>query len=364
MPRRGRQPARWLRESHAVGSIGYWSRRYLEWLRVRHYAEDTIKNRTVYLGMFLRWCEARALGRPEEVTKPILERYQRHLFYYRKNDGRPLSFRSQHGRLVTVRAFFKWLAKENVLLSNPASEIELPRLERRLPRAVLTISEAERVLAVPDVNDPLGLRDRTILEVLYGTGMRRKELVGLRLYDLDPERGTMLIRLGKGNKDRMVPVGERAMRWIETYLRDARPKLVMPPDDAVLFVSHMGDAMLPNRLTELVRDHVNASGVKKKGSCHLFRHTMATLMLEGGAEIRFIQEMLGHADVSTTQLYTQVSIQKLKEIHAATHPGAMLAKRKHDAGDDEREGAMDAAELLAVLDDEAGEEESEATPRP
>ena len=122
--------------------------------------------------------------------------------------------------------------------------------------------------------------------------------------------------------------------------------------------------MIPNRLTELVRDHVNASGVKKKGSCHLFRHTMATLMLEGGADIRFIQEMLGHAELSTTQLYTQVSIQKLKEIHAATHPGAMLAKREReagDAGDEEREGAMGAAELLAVLEDEAGEEEGEAT---
>ncbi len=122
--------------------------------------------------------------------------------------------------------------------------------------------------------------------------------------------------------------------------------------------------MIPNRLTELVRDHVNASGVNKKGSCHLFRHTMATLMLEGGADIRYIQEMLGHAELSTTQIYTQVSIHKLKEIHAATHPGAMLAKRERetgDAGDEEREGAVDEAELLAVLEDEADEEEGEAT---
>ena len=227
---------------------------------------------------------------------------------------------------VSGRPFFKWLAKHNVLPSNPASELELPRLERRLPRAVLSIAEAERVLAVPDVDDPLGLRDRAILETLYSTGMRRKELAGLRLYDFDPERGTMLIRLGKGHKDRMVPVGQRAIRWIDVYLCDARPKLVTPPDEGALFVSHTGEAMIPNRLTELVRDHVNASGVNKKGSCHLFRHTMATLMLEGGADIRFIQEMLGRAELSTTQLYTQGE-----------------------------------AELLAVLEDEADEEEGEAT---
>ena len=340
MARRAKQPPRWLRESHAVGSLGYWARRYLEWMRVRHYADDTVKNRTVYLGLFLRWCEARALVRPEEITKPMLERYQRHLFYYRRDDGRPLSFRSQHGRLVTVRALFKWLARQNVLLSNPASELELPRLERRLPRAVLSIAEAERVLAVPDVREPFGLRDRAIMEVLYATGMRRKELIGLCLYDFDPERGTMLVRLGKGNKDRMVPVGERAIAWVETYLRDARPKLVTPPDESVLFVSQLGDALAPNRLTELVRNYVNASDVGKKGSCHLFRHTMATLMLEGGADIRFIQEMLGHAELSTTQIYTQVSIKKLKEIHSATHPSARVSRERAvaaDAGDDDAE---------------------------
>ena len=164
-----------------------------------------------------------------------------------------------------------------------------------------------------------------------------------------------LLRVGVGRFHLLVE------RVLDGDLRDARPKLVTPPEEGALFVSHTGEAMIPNRLTELVRDHVNASGVNKKGSCHLFRHTMATLMLEGGADIRFIQEMLGRAELSTTQLYTQVSIQKLEEIRAATHPGAMLAKRERETGSEERDGATDAAELLAALDDEADEEEGETS---
>jgi integrase/recombinase XerD len=349
--RRRRHALRWSEASHPPGTLGHWGRRYLEWLRVKHYSEATVKGREVYLGFFLRWCETRALARPEEVTKPMLERYQRHLFYYRKEDGRPLSFRSQHGRLVAVRALFRWLTKHNVLLYNPASELELPRLERRLPKHVLTAREAERVLGAPDVGEPLGLRDRAMLEVLYSTGIRRRELLGLSLYDFDAERGTLLVRHGKGRKDRMVPIGERAIRWVETYLREVRPGLVVPPDEGVIFLSHLGEPIAPGRLTEIVRDYVNAAAVGKKGSCHLFRHTMATLMLEGGADIRFIQQMLGHAELSTTQLYTQVSIKKLQDIHRATHPAAAGGAMPLSKVAGEEEGV---AALLAA--DEEGEQ--------
>lgn len=350
--RKNRHALRWSEASQPPGTIGYWGRSYLEWLRVKHYSEVTVKNREVYLGFFLAWCEARALERPEEVTKPMLERYQRHLFYYRKENGRPLSFRSQHGRLVAVRAFFRWLAKQNVLLYNPASELELPRLEKRLPKHVLTAREAERVIAAPDVGEPLGLRDRAMLEVLYSTGIRRRELLGLELYDFDAERGTLLVRHGKGGKDRMVPIGERAIRWVETYLAEVRPGLVVPPDEGVIFVSHLGEPITPSRLTEIVRGYVNAAAVGKKGSCHLFRHTMATLMLEGGADIRFIQQMLGHAELSTTQLYTQVSIKKLQDIHRATHPAATTMRPLRKVADEAA-----AEEVTSLLAAEATEEE-------
>lgn len=172
------------------------------------------------------------------------------------------------------------------MLHNPASEIELPWAERRLPRPALTAAEAELALAQPDPNDPLGVRDRAILEALYSTGIRRSELAAL-----------------------------------------ARPKLALGDDDGTLFLTADGEPFSLDRLTQLASRHVKASGVPKTGACHLFRHTMATLMLEGGANIRYIQAMLGHARLDTTQIYTQVTIRALQAIHAAPPP----ARRREPA---------------------------------
>jgi integrase/recombinase XerD len=235
---------------------------------------------------------------------------------------------------------------------------------------------------VPDVGDAIGLRDRAILETLYSTGIRRMEVMNLLVYDLDAERGTLMVRQGKGKKDRMVPIGERAIAWIARYVSDARPQLVMPPDEGVLFLTQEGESLSPNRLTQLVRDYVNAAEVGKTGACHLWRHTCATLMLEGGADIRYIQEMLGHVELSTTQIYTQVSIRRLKAVHALTHPSAKLdrptksttaangasdktaedhpplvAYREHDdAAPRVSSGEPSTTDLLAALDAEAHEE--------
>jgi len=195
---------------------------------------------------------------------------------------------------------------------------------------VLTEIEAEKVLAAVDVREPMGIRDRAILETLYSTGIRRMELIGLALTDLDTERGTLLVRQGKGKKDRMVPIGERAIAWLEKYLAEVRPELAVPPDDGTIFLTNMGEALSPNRLTQLVRGYEDAADIGKRGACHLFRHTMATLMLENGADIRFIQQMLGHVSLTSTQIYTQVSVKKLKEVHTATHPASL-----HKIGDGE-----------------------------
>lgn len=319
---------------------------YLEALRVRNYSEATIASREHHLREFIHWAEERGLTRPTEVTKPTLERYQRWLYHYRKKNGQPLSFRSQHGCLVPVRALFKWLCRQNLLLANPAADLDLPRAEKRLPRHVLTAGEAERVLAMPDVSSPLGQRDRAILETLYSTGMRRMELLGLKLYDLDAERGTVFIRQGKGKKDRMIPMGDRAFSWVRRYLEEGRPQLVLSPDDGTVFLTNVGLVFEANRLTQMVRDYVDAAQVGKTGSCHMFRHTCATLMLEGGADIRFIQQMLGHAKLETTQIYTQVSIRQLKEVHTRTHPARL---------------ALD-TELAAELAEEASEDEAELAP--
>lgn len=327
MPRRGERKVRRL-PGDPLDRYGFagMGREYLEWMAVKNYSPRTIENRHLYLGYFIAWCHERGVDRPQEVTKPILERYARWLYHLRREDGRPLSFRAQHSRLVAVRAFFKWAARQNFLLFNAASELELPKLEQRLPKAVLTASEADQILNQPDVGDVLGLRDRAILEVLYSTGIRRAEIIGLGRYDLDVDRGTVMVRQGKGRKDRMIPIGDRALAWVDRYLLEVRPELVVEPEDGALFLTHEGTTFAPSRMTQLVRGYVMAADVGKSGACHLFRHTMATLMLEGGADIRFIQQMLGHAKLETTQIYTQVSIRQLKSIHSATHPGAGLGR--------------------------------------
>jgi len=298
-------------------------------MEVTNYAEATIRNRYVYLRYFVAWCEERDITRPAEVSRAVLERYQRYLYHYRKDNGDPLSFRSQSLRLSSLKAFFNHLAKHHMILYNPSSEIELPKQEKRLPRNVMTRKEAETVLNVPDTFEPLGLRDRAMLEVVYCTGMRRMELSGLKLYDIDAERGTIMIRRGKGRKDRMVPLSERALAWIEKYVAQVRPELVLDPDDGTLFLTADGLGFGLTRITQLVRNYVAAARIGKMGSCHMFRHTMATLMLENGADVRVIQQLLGHAKLETTQIYTQVSIRMLKRVHDKTHPAAKL-KRNQD----------------------------------
>jgi len=345
-----------LADRHDPQGLAAFVVRYLEWLRIHNYAEPTVKNREFYLGFFVHWCIERGLTQPREITKPILERYQRSLYHLRKANGAPLSFRGQHARLVPIRSWFKWMTRQNYLLYNPASELELPRLEQRLPKHVLTKSEVEQVMNQPEVSEPMGVRDRAILETFYSTGMRRSELMGLSVFDLDRERGTVMIRLGKGKKDRMIPIGERALAWIDRYQDEVRGQLVIGRDHATLFLTNTGEPFTPNRLTQMVRTYIQAANIGKSGSCHLFRHTMATLMLENGADIRYIQAMLGHAELSTTQIYTQVSIRKLKEIHTATHPGKVRTARTTDAATAAEGDVPSASDLLNSLAAEAAEE--------
>jgi integrase/recombinase XerD len=297
---------------------------WLEALQVRGLSERTVETSRSHVEQFILWCEERAISRPGEVTRPILERYQRQLLSARKPDGKPLSHATRSGRLTALRNWFRWLTRRNRIAFNPASELKLPWVEKRLPRSVLTAEESDAVLAQPDSGTVLGLRDRAILETFYSTGIRRSELARLKLWDVDPRRGTVSIRRGKGGKDRVVPVGERALFWIGKYLDEARPPLARGGDECVLFLNSFGEPIEPGYLTSLTADYVKAAGLSKSGSCHLFRHTCATLMLENGADIRFIQQLLGHSDLSTTQVYTQVSLGALKAIHEATHPGARL----------------------------------------
>jgi integrase/recombinase XerD len=326
---------------------------FLGWCASRNYAEQTTLQRDTAIRRFIRWCKERSIDRPQDVTRPILERYRRHLYHYRKENGEPLSFATQQQRLLPLRAFFKWLSKENHILWNPASELELPRVRRRLPAHILSPEEVERMMAVAMIQGgEKALRDRAILETLYSTGLRRTELSRLKLYDVDLKNGSLFVGHGKGDKDRYVPLGARAVQWIRCYLDEARPSLVIEPDGGYVFLHEFGEPFEKGRLSDLVKKHLRAAGIDKPGACHLFRHAMATQMLENGADIRFIQMILGHAQLTTTEIYTHVSITKLKEVHALTHPAEQERRQR-------RVNAIvadDAEELLTALaadDDDA-----------
>jgi integrase/recombinase XerD len=304
--------------------------RFLEWFASRGYSPRTTDIRADALRRFLRFCVERGIQRPQDVTRPILERYRRHLYHYRKDNGEPLSFATQQQRLIPLRAFFRWLARENYILANPASELELPRVHRRLPAHILSREEVEAVLAQTLLHGELGIRDRSMLETLYSSGIRRSELINLKLYDLDLRNGSLLVRLGKGQKDRYVPLGARAIQWLKRYLEEVRPELVIEPDEGHAFLHEFGEPFSKNRLSDMVKKYLRAAGVAKPGAAHLFRHAMATHMLENGADIRFIQAILGHAQLTTTEIYTHVTIAKLKEAHTpqSGRSAQLLSRRR------------------------------------
>src|SRR5690348_16373788 len=178
---------------------------FLAWMRIRNTAEYTQYHRRACVGRFIRWASESGVADPREVTRPLLESYQRYLYYYRQRNGEPLTFSTQYSWLVPVRTWFRWLVRSNHILSNPACDLEMPKVEKRLPRAVLTMEEVERVLQQPDIDKPLCLRDRAILETFYSTGIRRGELMHLKVYNLDRDRGTLSVWQGKGKKDRIIP---------------------------------------------------------------------------------------------------------------------------------------------------------------
>lgn len=327
MPRRGRsKKEKSLGDTTDPRGLPFHGEAFLRTLTERHFSWRTVRTRRWNLRHFFSWLGDRNITRPADVTRDILDRYRTHVFHeVRRSDGRPKGPESQVHRLVAVTSFFSWLVRRNELLANPASELDLPRVPHRLPRNVLSVEDAERVLAQADPTSTLGLRNRAMLEVLYSTGIRRSELIRLREEDIDRVRGTLFVHEGKGKKDRVIPIGERALLWVDKYLEGSRPLLATMTrrggsgDDGALFLSSWGGTLGDNTVSMMVRHHVQAAGVAH-GSCHLFRHTMATQMLEHGADVRFIQAMLGHENLSTTQIYTKVAILKLKQVHSQTHP--------------------------------------------
>ncbi len=228
-----------------MGSISSDIDDYLGWMRVHNYANTTVLSRTYYLGYFAAYAASSGIEVSEAVTLEDVLGYQHQLFLYRKADGSPLSFATQMQRLVPVTQLFSWLRRQGRIAVNPAADVVMPRPDRTLPEATLTVTEMTGLMAAADVNTALGLRDRAVMEVFYSTGMRRAELIALSARDVDFERGTIFVRCGKGGKDRYVPVGERALFWTRLYLDLVRPAFVADRYPEHLFLSSVGTPLCP-----------------------------------------------------------------------------------------------------------------------
>ncbi|MBI5454245.1 MAG: site-specific tyrosine recombinase XerD [Deltaproteobacteria bacterium] len=234
-----------------------------------------------------------------------------------KDDG--LSVRSYTRALIALRAFYKFLVKKGHVRLSPCTSIDIPKAQRKLPE-FLKFEEVERLLSAPKPDAPLGSRDKAMLEVLYATGLRVSELVTLKLNDLSLQAG-YLTAFGKGSKERIVPLGEAALIWLKRYLDEARPVILKKRQNKFLFVTARGTRMTRQNFWVIIKNAALIAGIdKRKIKPHIIRHSFATHLLEGGADLRLVQAMLGHADISTTQIYTHITNERLKNLHKSKHP--------------------------------------------
>jgi integrase/recombinase XerD len=225
-----------------------------------------------------------------------------------------------HRKSACLRSFYRHLRRDGLLDTDPTATLSTPRRSRKLPH-VLTRGEIEKLLSQPRGTEPAALRDRALLEVMYACGLRASEAIGLELMDIDLQEGVLRAR-GKGSKERVVPIGQAALKALRIYLERGRPGLVKGAPEAHLFVNFRGGSLTRQGLYKIVRRHATTAGLAERMSPHTLRHTFATHLLSGGCDLRSVQEMLGHADVSTTQLYTHLSSERLKDVYFRAHPRA------------------------------------------
>jgi len=315
--------------------------RYFAHLRMNNWAAETIRGKAYYIGIFLRWAGERGVSCVSEFTPELLQAFRRYLFHRpNQRTGRPLTFKTQACYLASVRDWCGWLLEQHWIDNDPSLKLTLPKEEKTLPANFLSVDEVETLLNSVDLSTPVGLRDRAILETFYSTGIRRGELVKLDIDDLNAASRLLMIRQGKGRKDRVVPIGVRALDWIAKYLADARPVFAESavddePNCDALFLTTIGRRFHPNVLSQIVREYLDGAGIQKKGSCHMLRHTTATVMLNGGADLRSLQTLLGHEKLNTTQIYTHVTITELRKVHDRTHPARPDAKPGKNGSSDE-----------------------------
>jgi len=275
-------------------------------------SKNTIEAYSHGLSRFLNHLREKGVQEVEEISKFHVRGF---LLTLRKRD---LSTRTIVRNLVAIRTFFKFLVQEGILEVNPIENLESPKVAKTLPE-ILNLKEIEHLLERPDLQTPLGRRDRAMLEMLYATGMRVSELTQLPTHQVNLEGGYVLL-YGKGSKERIVPLGSEAMKWVTLYLRESRGILAKGRESPFLFINRSGKAMSRQRFWKSLKDYARRAGLRKRITPHLLRHSFASHLLERGADLRSVQMMLGHADISTTQIYTHVTGERLKKIHQQYHP--------------------------------------------
>lgn len=295
---------------------------YLDDCLAKGMSPNTIIVKRQSLRRFSEWCESNGIKRPQDVNLEVMEGFRLYLHHYKKLlDGEPLSINSQHKFLTDLKLFLRRLHRRRIITNSDFEEFEMPKCKRRLPRSILSPDEIKRIFALPMLRgDGIGIRDRAILELFYATAIRRSELTRLKLSHIDLNKQTLMIIEGKGLKDRHLPIAKRACDRVRDYLGKVRPKFLTIESGEALFLHDKGYPLKPDQVGQMVGKYRRRAGVEKPGTCHLFRHVVATSMLNAGADIRYVQEMLGHADISTTQVYTHVAINELEKVYNRTHP--------------------------------------------
>ena len=288
---------------------------YLHYLKVeRGLSENTIASYGIDLKLFLEYLRENEIPSFKQVNKEVIVNYMQ----AEKNNNKANS--SILRSVSSLRKFFQYLAQEKIIEKDPMLLIDTPKKKQHLPQ-VLTKEEVEKLLHSPNTGQVLGLRDRAMLELMYATGLRISEIINLKLEDLHLTMGT-LQTLGKGHKERIVPVGDEAIKWINRYLEEARPKLLKQKHSNYLFLNFHGNNLTRQGVWKNLKAEVRKAGIQKNITPHTLRHSFATHILENGADLRIVQELLGHADISTTQIYTHLSNKQLADIYNRAHPRA------------------------------------------
>ncbi len=289
-------------------------RTFLNYLRVeKGLSDNTIQAYRRDMAKFASFAAERKVGVTELRREHVVDFLGT---LYRRN----LDSRSVARHLVTIRHFFRFLLLEGAIESDPAANIESPKFRQSLPE-FLSVDEVDRLLRQPDKNDVVGIRDRAMIELMYSTGLRVSELCGLRVSDLQMEPGCLRC-IGKGNKERLVPVGKRALEAVRDYLREARQALARGVASPYLFLNQKGHKLNRIAFWKILGEYGRKAGLRKSLTPHMLRHSFATHLLDRGADLRSVQMMLGHSDISTTQIYTHVVEERLKQVYKAHHPRA------------------------------------------